>query len=154
MSSFEDQILQGIVFITLEKGSKRPGNRTHLFKNIVSIRRRNEGVSHTNTIRFSPEMVEDLTPYDSVRLAKNTLTGDIYFVFFKEGKGDTFLRMERNHSGKSGHLVYPVISGKQIVNALLKEMNEPEGSASFRIKISDNLSHDDSFYTVMITGKI
>lgn len=154
MANNQDQILQGIVFIPIEKGGKRGGARTRLFKDIVSIRRRNEGESHTNTIRFSPALVEDLLPYDSMRIAKNTLTGDLYFVFFKDGKGDAPLRFERHRGGNGDKNEYPLVNGKQILNALLKEMGESEDNVSFKVRISENLSNDDSFYTVMIKDRI
>ena len=154
MASLENQVLQGIVFIPIEKGGKRGGARTRLFKDIVSIRRRNEGESHTNTIRFSPMMVEDLAPYDSLRIAKNTLTGDLYFVFFKDGLGDAPIRFEKHRGGEGDTNEYPLVTGKNVVNALLKEMGVEEECVSFKVRISENLSNDASFNTVMIKERI
>ena len=141
-------LVQGIEFVPIEKVIKR--TRQHLHRNVVSIRRKNTGSSHVNIIRFSPDLADELSAFDSARIAKNTLTGELYFVLFKNGTGDVPFRVECTHSGQS-KIKYPILQGKAVVNALLKQMNVPDGDVMMRVEISDNLSNSESYYTMMIT---
>lgn len=143
-----EQMFNGIEFIPVKKSAK--GARATLAKNNVGIRRIATDTCNNFIVRFSLERSNELKVYQSVKIAKNQLTGDIYLVFFKDEQGTPLSIDYVNHQLEYS---YVVVRNKNFVDTFLSSLKVPDGNCVVILETSDNLSNKEDFYTLLITGK-
>ena len=100
------------------------------------------------TLRFSRELTPEISEFKTARLARNTLTGEIYLVLLKTDEGDMILTKEKI-KGQDGE--YTVIRGKNFAVTLAEILGLGNDKPSHSLRISENLANSNDFYTMKIT---
>ena len=129
--------MEKLDFEFLNFGCKRKGAHA-ISKNEVSVSIK----SGSGRVAFGRDLNAEVEPYKYLRIARQRMTSELYFVFNNEAGIEV---RERKCDG----VLY--ITNKELAAYLFKHYNI-EGEYT-RINISDNLANDGDFATYRITIK-
>ena len=125
------------------------GSTPRMSKNTITVSSVGKSGKSPNTVRFSAELSGELDGFDSASLYRNSITSELFIVFFKDDKGMTPLRYELK---KGRDAKYPMLGGDfaNKIRALSGVPNEYRKAVRFRI--SENLSKMETNATYKIIG--